>query len=95
MANVKLTTKQAETIKALASARKIKRDAEKFEAEAKAEISPLLNPGDVAMFRGQKIASMSDVIERTGFDVKRFEAEHPTLFAEYKTTTTYTRLDTP
>lgn len=77
-----------DTLERLSLAREQKKQAEATEEQLKGELAMMLQDCEYGSIDGTTVVSWKNS-ERTSFDSKRFEAEHPALYAKFKKTTKF------
>jgi predicted phage-related endonuclease len=77
-----------DSLERLALAREQKKQAEAVEEQIKGELAMQLQDCEYGSIDGTTVVSWKNT-ERTSFDAKRFEAEHPALYQKYKKTTKF------
>lgn len=87
-ASVELDAHVMDTLERLSVARQQKKAAEVIEDQLKAELGLLLGDAEFGTVDGTAVVSWKNS-NRTSFDAKRFEAEHPALAEKYKKTSTF------
>lgn len=77
-----------DSLERLALAREQKKQAEATEEQIKGELAMILQDCEYGAIDGTTVVSWKNS-ERTGFDAKRFQAEHPALYDKFKKTTKF------
>jgi predicted phage-related endonuclease len=77
-----------DSLERLALAREQKKQAEAVEEQIKGEIAMMLQDCEYGSIDGTTVVSWKNS-ERTSFDSKKFQAEHPALFDKFKKTTKF------
>jgi hypothetical protein len=77
-----------DSLERLALAREQKKQAEAVEEQIKGELAMQLQDCEYGSIDGTTVVSWKNT-ERTSFDAKKFEAEHPALYQKYKKTTKF------
>lgn len=77
-----------DTLERLSLAREQKKQAEAVEEQLKGELAMMLQDCEYGSIDGTAVVSWKNT-ERTSFDTKRFEAEHPFLFEKFKKTSKF------
>lgn len=86
--SVELPASAFELVAELAAVRERSKEISKMEDELKAQICLLLGEAEFGMVNGEPAISWKTA-QRTTFDAKKFEQDHPALYNKYKTTTPY------
>ena len=77
-----------DTLERLALAREQKKQAEAAEEQLKGELAMMLQDCEYGSIDGTTVVSWKNS-ERTSFDSKKFQAEHPALYDKFKKTTKF------
>jgi predicted phage-related endonuclease len=85
---VELPESIVEIVAELAAVRDQQKSLGKVEDDLKAQVCLLLGEAEYGTMNGEPVISWKTA-NRTTFDGKKFEAEHPALYNKYKTTTPY------
>jgi predicted phage-related endonuclease len=77
-----------DSLERLALAREQKKQAEAMEEQIKGELAMILQDCEYGAIDGTTVVSWKNS-ERTSFDAKKFQAEHPALYDKFKKTTKF------
>ncbi len=86
--SVELPASAVEIVAELAAVREQQKEIAKQEDDLKAQICLLLGEAEFGTLNGE-VAISWKTAQRSSFDGKKFESEHPALYNKYKTTTSY------
>lgn len=93
--SIKLTTAQAEAVKTLAEARRLKAQAEQAEKGARALLPEAILTGDAqGTFRGQTVVK-GTLKTRKGLNTKALTEAHPEIVSKFTTETEYVVVTIP